>query len=142
MIGGQVVDVSSSGQAISLETLDFIYELKTSALLEASMMTGAILAGASDEEVRIIEQAASAIGKAFQIRDDILDVTSTLETLGKPVLSYDKNEKTTYVTQKGLAQASEDVEKISEKALDLLASLPYKNAFLTELIKSLIYREK
>ncbi len=142
MIGGQVVDVSSSGQAISLETLDFIYELKTSALLEASMMTGAILAGASDEEVRIIEQAASAIGKAFQIRDDILDVTSTLETLGKPVLSDDKNEKTTYVTQKGLAQASEDVEKISEKALDLLASLPYKNAFLTELIKSLIYREK
>ncbi|HBN57424.1 MAG TPA: farnesyl-diphosphate synthase [Lachnospiraceae bacterium] len=142
MIGGQVVDVSSSGQAVSLETLDFIYELKTSALLEASMMTGAILAGASDEEVGIIEQAASAIGRAFQIRDDILDVTGTLETLGKPVLSDDKNEKTTYVTLKGLTQASEEVEKISEEALVLLASLPYKNVFLTELIKSLIYREK
>lgn len=142
MIGGQVVDVSSSGQAVSLETLDFIYELKTSALLEASMMTGAILAGASDEEVGIIEQAASAIGRAFQIRDDILDVTGTLETLGKPVLSDDKNEKTTYVTLKGLTQASEEVEKISEEALVLLASLPYENVFLTELIKSLIYREK
>lgn len=142
MIGGQVVDVSSSGQAVSLETLDFIYELKTSALLEASMMTGAILAGASDEEVGIIGQAASAIGRAFQIRDDILDVTGTLETLGKPVLSDDKNEKTTYVTLKGLTQASEEVEKISEEALVLLASLPYENVFLTELIKSLIYREK
>lgn len=142
MIGGQVVDVSSSGQAVSLETLDFIYELKTSALLEASMMTGAILAGASDEEVGIIGQAASAIGRAFQIRDDILDVTGTLETLGKPVLSDDKNEKTTYVTLKGLTQASEEVEKISKEALVLLASLPYENVFLTELIKSLIYREK
>ena len=142
MIGGQVVDVQSSGHQIEKERLDFIYELKTGALLEASMMVGAVLAGASKEEVHTIEQVASDVGLAFQIRDDILDVTSTLETLGKPIHSDDKNEKTTYVTLKGLEQASADVEEISERALTRLKSLPYENEFLTELIKSLIYREK
>lgn len=142
MIGGQVVDVRSSGSAISQERLDFIYELKTGALLEASMMVGAVLAGASETEVQTVEQIASDVGLAFQIRDDILDVTSTLETLGKPIHSDDKNEKTTYVTLKGLEKASEEVELISERALARMASLPYKNEFLTELIKSLIYREK
>lgn len=142
MIGGQVVDVQSSGSSIPQERLDFIYELKTGALLEASMMVGAALAGASEEELKTVEQIASDVGLAFQIRDDILDVTSTLETLGKPIHSDDKNEKTTYVTLKGLEKASEEVEMISERALARLASLPYKNEFLTELIKSLIYREK
>ncbi|MBR5509467.1 MAG: polyprenyl synthetase family protein [Lachnospiraceae bacterium] len=142
MIGGQVVDVQSSGSSNDQEKLDFIYALKTGALLEASMMVGAILAGATEEEVRTAEQVASDVGLAFQIRDDILDVTSTLEMLGKPIHSDDKNEKTTYVTLKGLEQASKDVEQVSERALKRLASLPYENAFLTELIKSLIYREK
>lgn len=142
MIGGQVVDVLSTGQKINEETLSFIYELKTGALLEASMTIGAVLAGAADEEVKIVEQAASDVGRAFQIRDDILDVTSTLETLGKPIHSDDRNEKTTYVTLKGLEQASRDVEEISGRALAQMESLPYKNAFLTELIKSLVYREK
>ena len=112
MIGGQVVDVQSSGHAISKERLDFIYKLKTSALLEAAMMTGAVLAGAAEEEVRTIEQVASDVGVAFQVRDDILDVTGTLESIGKPVHSDDKNEKTTYVTLKGLEQASADVEEL------------------------------
>ena len=142
MIGGQVVDVQSSGHAISKERLDFIYELKTSALLEAAMMTGAILAGAAEEEVRTIEQVASDVGVAFQVRDDILDVTGTLESIGKPVHSDDKNEKTTYVTLKGLEQASADVEELSDRALRNLASLPYKNEFLTELIQSLVYRDR
>ena len=124
MIGGQVVDVQSSGHAISKERLDFIYELKTSALLEAAMMTGAVLAGAAEEEVRTIEQVASDVGVAFQVRDDILDVTGTLESIGKPVHSDDKNEKTTYVTLKGLEQASADVEELSDRALRNLASLP------------------
>ena len=105
-------------------------------------MIGAVLAGASEEEAKTVEQAASDVGKAFQIRDDILDVTSTLETLGKPIHSDDRNEKTTYVTLKGLEQASEDVEEISRRALARMESLPYKNEFLTELIRSLIYREK
>ncbi len=142
MIGGQVADVNCSGQKIKKELLDEIYERKTSALLEASMMVGATLAGAGEEEIRILEQVASDVGWAFQIRDDILDVTSTLETLGKPVNSDDKNEKTTYVTLMGLDQASKDVEEISARAIRLLASLPYSNEFLTELIKSLVYREK
>lgn len=142
MIGGQVVDVQSSGHAISKERLDFIYELKTSALLEAAMMTGAVLAGAAEKEVRTIEQVASDVGVAFQVRDDILDVTGTLESIGKPVHSDDKNEKTTYVTLKGLEQASADVEELSDRALRNLASLPYKNEFLTELIQSLVYRDR
>ena len=142
MIGGQVVDVQSSGHAIDQDRLDFIYELKTGALLEAAMMVGAVLAGASEEEVSVIEKVASDVGIAFQIRDDILDVTSTLEELGKPIHSDDKNEKTTYVTLKGLKQAEKDVEEISARAIEGLASLPYKDVFLTELIKSLVYREK
>ena len=142
MIGGQVVDVQSSGHAISKEQLDFIYKLKTSALLEAAMMTGAVLAGAAEKEVRTIEQVASDVGVAFQVRDDILDVTGTLESIGKPVHSDDKNEKTTYVTLKGLEQASADVEELSDRALRNLASLPYKNEFLTELIQSLVYRDR
>lgn len=142
MIGGQVVDVQSSGHAISKEQLDFIYKLKTSALLEAAMMTGAVLAGAAEEEVQTIEQVASDVGVAFQVRDDILDVTGTLESIGKPVHSDDKNEKTTYVTLKGLEQASADVEELSDRALRNLASLPYKNEFLTELIQSLVYRDR
>lgn len=142
MIGGQVVDVNCSGQQISKILLDEIYERKTSALLEASMMIGATLAGALEEEIMTVEQVASDVGRAFQIRDDILDVTSTLETLGKPVNSDNKNEKTTYVTLMGLDEASEEVEKISKMALCRLETLPYRNEFLTELIKSLIYREK
>ncbi|MCC8163484.1 MAG: polyprenyl synthetase family protein [Lachnospiraceae bacterium] len=142
MIGGQTVDVLSTGHAIDQETLDFIYELKTGALLEASMMIGAVLAGASDEELGEVEKIASDVGLAFQIRDDILDVTSTLEQLGKPIHSDERNEKTTYVTLHGLTQASRDVEEISARAIARLAALPYKNEFLTELIKSLIYREK
>ena len=142
MIGGQVVDVQSTGKAVDQETLDFIYELKTGALLEASMMVGAVLAGAAEEEVAAVEQIASNVGLAFQIRDDILDETSTLEKLGKPIHSDERNEKTTYVTLKGLEQATKDVEEISARALKRLAELPHENEFLTELIKALVYREK
>ena len=142
MIGGQVVDVESTGRQVDLDQLLFIYERKTSALLEASMMIGAVLAGATEAETKTVEQAASDVGIAFQIRDDILDVTSTLEMLGKPIHSDERNEKTTYVTLKGLEQAAKDVEEISERALSRLDSLPYKNEFLTELIRSLIDRDQ
>ena len=142
MIGGQVVDVESEGQPLSREKLDFIYRLKTSALIEAAMMVGAVLAGASDDEVETIEHVANDVGLAFQIQDDILDVTSTLEVLGKPIHSDDKNHKTTYVSLEGLDKAKKDVEEISERALSTLASLNHKNAFLEELIRMLITREK
>ena len=142
MIGGQVVDVESEGQPLSREKLNFIYRLKTSALIEASMMIGAVLAGASDEELAAVERVAGDVGLAFQIQDDILDVTSTLEVLGKPIHSDDKNNKTTYVTLEGLDKARADVEAVSERALETLRSLNYRNEFLEELIRMLITREK
>lgn len=142
MIGGQTVDVESEGQAVSREKLDFIYRLKTSALIESSMMIGAVLAGATEEETEKIRRTAEDVGLAFQIQDDILDVTSTLEVLGKPIHSDEKNEKTTYVTLKGLEQAKRDVEEISRRALTALASLDHENPFLEELITMLITREK
>ena len=142
MIGGQVVDVAETGNALTQEQLDFIYELKTGALIEAAMMIGAILAGASDEEVRRVEKIASDVGLAFQIQDDILDVTSTMEELGKPILSDEKNEKTTYVTLRGLDSAIKEVERISEEAITLLADLKEENPFLEQLIRELIHRTK
>lgn len=142
MIGGQVVDVASAGEAVSKEVLDFIYELKTSALIESAMMIGAILAGAGEEEVKKVETIAKNVGIAFQIQDDILDVTSTAEVLGKPVLSDEKNEKTTYVTLVGVEKAKEYVEKISNEAIELLGDFEVKNPFLEELLKELIHREK
>ena len=142
MIGGQVVDVEAEKQyGISKNRLDFIYELKTGALIEAAMMIGAILGGATDEEVEQIEEVAKKIGLAFQIQDDILDVTSTTEELGKPVHSDEKNEKTTYVTLKGLEKATRDVEVISQEALELLSGLDRENAYLTQLIRDLIHRK-
>lgn len=142
MIGGQVVDVNSAGASISKEVLDFIHELKTSALIESAMMIGAVLAGASVEEIGKIETIAKNIGIAFQIQDDILDVTSSMEVLGKPVLSDEKNEKTTYVTLVGLDKAKEYVEVISNEAIELLCNFDVKNPFLEELLRELIHREK
>lgn len=142
MIGGQTVDVELTNKPVPHEKLDFIYHLKTGALLESSMMIGALLAGADEEETRLVEQMAAAIGLAFQIQDDILDVTSTLEVLGKPIHSDDKNNKTTYVTLEGLDKARADVEAVSERALETLRSLNYRNEFLEELIRMLITREK
>ena len=142
MIGGQVVDIESAGKSISKEILDFIYELKTSALIESSMMIGAILAGAKDDEIQKIETIAKNVGIAFQIQDDILDVTSSVEVLGKPILSDEKNEKTTYVTLVGLEQAKLFVESISNEAIAMLHSLENKNEFLEMLLTELIHREK
>lgn len=142
MIGGQVVDVQSAGSSISKEVLDFIYELKTGALIESAMMIGAVLAGAGEEEIRKMEKVAKNVGIAFQIRDDILDVTSTPEVLGKPVMSDEKNEKTTYVTLVSVEKAKEYVEEISEEAIGLLSELPQRNEFLEALLKELIHREK
>ena len=142
MIGGQVVDVESEGKKISKDILDFIHELKTSALIESSMMIGAVLAGASEEAVKDIEKVAKNVGIAFQIQDDVLDVTSTTEVLGKPVLSDEKNEKTTYVNLVGLEKAKEYVASISMEAIGLLEKYEKEDKFLNELLKSLIDREK
>ena len=145
MVGGQVVDVESEKSddcSITREKLDFIYRLKTGALIESSMMIGAILAGASSDEVLRVEQIAAKLGLAFQIQDDVLDVTSTLEVLGKPVGSDEKNNKATYVTFEGLDKAVSDVERISKEAEEQLDDLGYDDAFLKELFEYLIHREK
>ena len=142
MLGGQSVDVENDGKEISREMLDYIYEHKTSALIEASMMVGAILGGADEEQTAQIEKAASAIGLAFQIQDDILDVTSTSQELGKPVHSDEKNNKVTYVTLFGVEKASEQVQKLSEQAEAVLEGLSSKNKFLTALVMEMASRRK
>lgn len=142
MLGGQSVDVENDGKPLGREMLDYIYENKTSALIEASMMTGAILAGAKEEEVKKIRLAARDIGLAFQIQDDILDVTSTEEELGKPVHSDEKNNKVTYVTLMGLDQASAQVAAFSKEAIEILEGLEQKNEFLCQLVKELVSRRK
>ena len=142
MVGGQVVDVASCGVGLDEGMLNFIYELKTGALIESSMMIGALLAGADTAELEKVQKIASDVGIAFQIQDDILDVTSTTEQLGKPVHSDEKNEKTTYVTLKGIEQAHKEVERMTEEAIDELKKFPAGDNFLEQLLKSLVYREK
>lgn len=142
MIGGQTVDVELTGKPVPEEQLSFIYRLKTGALLEASMRIGAVLAGAGKEEEETVERIAADVGMAFQIQDDILDLVSTAEVLGKPVLSDEKNEKTTYVTLKGLEKAKAEVKTLSDRAADALNSLPGDKEFLGTLIKTLVDREK
>ena len=142
MLGGQSVDVENDGKPITREILDYIYRHKTSALIEAPMMTGAVLGGAEEEELAAVERAAADIGLAFQIRDDILDVTATSEELGKPVHSDEKNNKITYVTLFGIQEASRQVEELSQRAVSTLDKLNRKNEFLTALIYEMVSRRK
>ena len=141
MVGGQVVDVELTGKPISEEQLDFIYRYKTSALLEASLMAGAALAGAAEEEIAQIECVGRLVGLAFQIQDDILDVTSTQEELGKPIHSDEKNNKVTYVSLVGTPAAASRVKELSDHAVELLEGLDRKNGFL-DLLESLVSRRK
>ncbi|MCH5267757.1 MAG: polyprenyl synthetase family protein [Lachnospiraceae bacterium] len=142
MVGGQVVDVELTGKPLEEEQLDFIYRLKTGALLEAAFMSGAALAGAGDEELQRMERIGCLVGQAFQIQDDILDIVSTTEELGKPVGSDVRNEKTTYVSLHGMDAAKKAVEEYSQEALELLDSVRGENPFLATLITALIHRKK
>lgn len=141
MLGGQVVDVQNEGDKhLDGHTLSFIYRLKTGALIESAMTIGAVLAGADENETAVLEQAAGKVGVAFQIQDDILDVTSTLEELGKPVGSDEKNQKCTYVTMYGMEAAKEQVEKLTQEAAACMESLPVHNEFLDSLFLYLTRR--
>ena len=142
MVGGQVVDVETEGKDNDYDTLDFIYRLKTSALLESSMMIGAILAGASDEEVKKIELIANKVGIAFQIQDDILDIEGDEAVFGKPVGSDAKNGKVTMASKMGLKEAHAEVKKLTDEAVIILESLGYEHEFVKELLLSLINRKK
>lgn len=140
MLGGQGVDVENDGKPLEKQLLDYIYENKTSALIEAALMVGGILAGAMDIEK--LEQIGSKIGIAFQIQDDILDVISSAEELGKPIGSDEKNNKTTYVTLEGIEKAGNEVQKLTDEAVGLLRELTDEKSFLEELFQSLCARRK
>ena len=140
MLGGQGVDVEHDGKPLEKQLLDYIYENKTSALIEAALMVGGILAGATDIEK--LEQIGSKIGIAFQIQDDILDVISSAEELGKPIGSDEKNNKTTYVTLEGIEKAGNEVQKLTDEAVGLLRELTDEKSFLEELFQSLCARRK
>jgi len=141
MVGGQVVDVISEGKPIDKDTLDFIHKNKTAAMLIGALKSGAIMGGASDEEIKYIERAGELIGVAFQIQDDILDVTSTFDKLGKPINSDEKNNKVTYATMFGVEKAAEFVENMSDEAIEILKSMGDKTDFLVRLTEYLIKRE-
>lgn len=142
MIGGQTVDVEEENKEISFDTLMYIHNNKTAALIECAMMIGAVLADASEEEVSVIERIANKVGLAFQIEDDILDVVSTSEELGKPVGSDEKNGKNTYVLFRGLEQSKKDAGQYTKEALQLFDGLEHKNEFLRELLVYLVGRKK
>ena len=142
MVGGQTVDVENEGKEMSIDTINYIHNLKTAALIEGSMMAGAILAGAKAEEIDIVEKIAKSIGVAFQIQDDILDVTGDTNQLGKAVLSDEKNHKTTYVSLLGVNISQEHVKRYSRDAIELLESLNKDDAFLKFLFVKLIDRDK
>ena len=141
MVGGQAVDVELTGKALSDEQLDFIFRLKTGALIEAAFLAGAYLAGCDEKSADRLCRAASLIGFAFQIRDDILDVTSSLQELGKPVFSDEKNNKTTYVTLYGMEKAEKDTADMSVKALETIKTIGH-NEYLEDLITMLIHRDR
>ena len=145
MIGGQVVDIETEGMTtdqVTIERLEYIHLLKTAALLESSLMIGAIIGGAKTEEVAIMEQIGRKVGLAFQIQDDVLDVTSSMEVLGKPIGSDEKNNKVTYITLVGLEKAQAEVARLSNEAIELVEQLPVQSEFLKETILYLIHREK
>ncbi len=147
MIGGQTVDVISEGKAdVSSDTLIYIHKNKTAALIEAAMMIGAVLSGATPKDTADMEKAAENIGVAFQIQDDILDVISTDEELGKPVHSDEKNQKVTYVSLNGLDKSKEQVKNLSEEAILILQDMADENradgSFLMTLVETLIKRTK
>jgi geranylgeranyl diphosphate synthase type II len=142
MIGGQTADVlaENATDKMSKNDLLFIHKNKTAALIEASMMIGATMAGATDVQIHMVEELASKIGVAFQIQDDILDVEGNSEILGKSLGSDEKNNKTTYVTYVGIEKSKEEVLALTKEAIILFHKLPGENYFLEELLKKLVGR--
>lgn len=146
MIGGQTLDVIKSGSPLTDEEIEYIYINKTSALIECAMTIGALLGGASGDEVDKIGQVARAVGMAFQVQDDILDIVGDEKALGKPVLSDEKNEKYTYVTIHGIEKSRQYVNNMSDKANNILSELNVTNnnakESLINLITQLIDRDR
>lgn len=140
MIGGQVLDMESENKEISLDTLDVIHLNKTGALIAAATKMGAVLGGGSQREISIFEAYGKYIGKVFQIVDDILDATSTMEELGKPINSDEKNHKNTYLSFYSVDECYEIAEKLTHKAVGLLKEIPGETTLLEEIALMLIKR--
>ncbi len=144
MIGGQTADIQAEEQTspVTEEQLLFIHEHKTAALIQASMVIGAIIAGGTEEQIAALEKCGYNIGIAFQIQDDILDVVGDSKELGKTVGSDVQNNKQTYVTIKGLEKSAEDVAALTEEAVKIFQGFAEKNEFLEQLVLKLINRRK
>ncbi len=140
MVGGQAIDLESEGRRIDLTCLRRMHMGKTGALFRAALRTGAILAGASEKELAALTQYAEAFGLAFQITDDILDVTGSEAEIGKPVGSDRRNEKSTYVTLTSLARAQELADEAVESALSAVEIFGEKASFLQDLVRFLSHR--
>ena len=141
MVAGQVVDVISEGKEIDKATLDYIHKNKTAAMIIGALKAGAEAGGACGDDIKKMERVGELVGVAFQIQDDILDVTSTFEELGKPINSDEKNHKVTYATMFGIEKASRIVEEMSGEALDILKGMGEKMDFLSRLTEYLIRRK-
>lgn len=140
MVGGQTLDVELTGKKPTRDQLVFIYENKTGALIEAAFMIGAILAGAKKRQTEALRKAALDIGMAFQIRDDILDVISTEEELGKPIGSDSESGKITWLTVFGMKKSEKDVQRYTERAVQTVEKLG-GHEFFAELLKYLAARK-
>ena len=145
MLGGQSVDVFSTGSVVSDDTMAYIYEKKTGALIEGSMMVGAALAGASHEDIDKVERIGACVGMAFQIEDDILDLYGDAAVLGKPINSDTKNNKKTYLSVHGLEKSRADIIKLTEEAVTLLNCLGNNDEerdFIKDLFDYMVIRSK
>lgn len=142
MIGGQTADIlaETRQEEPDIKKLLFIHANKTAALIQSALMIGAVLAGADEAQVAVMEQVGYNIGVAFQIQDDILDVMGDIEKLGKPVGSDEKNHKATYVTLAGIEKAEKEQRRLSEEAMELLKK-EKAGEFFIALVQSLITRE-
>lgn len=142
MVGGQVLDLRAEGVRITMEELRRVHMGKTGALFHAALRSGAILAGATEEQLAALTAYADHFGLAFQITDDILDVIGTAEDIGKPVGSDEKNHKSTYVTLTSLAEAQELARRTVEEATAALAVFGTEADFLRELVAYLVNRKQ
>ncbi len=138
MISGQIGDIYPGTKI--LEDILYIYYNKTSALITASILAGAYIGNASEEDIKKLREFGNNLGLIFQIKDDILDITSSEEELGKTVNSDEKNNKTTYLTLRGVEESNKLIEKLTKESIDLIRSISDETDFLVDIINFLSSR--
>ncbi len=142
MIGGQVLDLKYESEAPDIRQILSVHRLKTGALISAACLLGCIAAGAGEDRIAAASAFAYHLGTAFQIKDDILDITGSSEILGKPIGSDAENQKTTYVTIKGIEESQKDVERLTQAAVSSLAAFDGNTDFIITLARYLVNRNK